>query len=230
MKSNVFLKPPHLPLVAPSVLAADFGRIAEEIMDAERCGADLFHVDIMDGHFVPNLTMGPDMVQAIGRATTLMQDVHLMVEHPQDFVKPFLDAGAGNLTFHIEAPGLKEFGALDLIDRIHDGGATAGVALNPETPVEAIDALLSQVDMVLIMSVHPGFTGQTFISDVLEKVRWFRNRLGPKQRLEIDGGISIRTAHDALEAGADVLVAGAAVFRSSDRKGTIANLRGDYPR
>ncbi len=228
--NSIFLRPPHLPLVAPSILAADFGRLAEEAADVEQAGADLLHVDIMDGHFVPNLTMGPDIVLALAKACRLMQDVHLMVTDPQDFVKPFIEAGAGNITFHIEAPGLTRFSAVDLIKRIHDLGATAGISLNPATPPEAVNAVLKEVDLVLVMSVHPGFTGQSFMPEVLNKVRTLKKDREPRQRLSIDGGIGIRTAHDALEAGADVLVAGAAVFRASQRSSTIQLLRGDYPR
>ena len=228
MPENVFKHPPHLPLIAPSILASDFAKIGAEAADIEKCGADLLHVDIMDGHFVPNLTMGPDIVMAIARSCTLMQDIHLMVTNPENFVESFCKAGAGSLTFHIEVtPGQK---AVDLIKKIHDLGCTAGVSLNPQTPVESLTDVLAVADLILVMSVHPGFTGQSFMPEVLSKVRFLRNELGPHQRLQIDGGIGIRTAHQALEAGADVLVAGAAVFRNPERASTIRLLRGDYPK
>jgi ribulose-phosphate 3-epimerase len=231
MPENVFQHPPHLPLIAPSILAADFARLGAEAADIEKCGADLLHVDIMDGLFVPNLTMGPDIVMALARSCGLMQDVHLMVQHPDQFVEPFAKAGAGSMTFHIEVTAANNGQpAIDLIKRIHDLGCTAGVSLNPQTPVEALAPVIPHADMILVMSVHPGFTGQAFMPEVLSKVRFLRNELGPQQRLQIDGGIGIRTAHQALEAGADVLVAGAAVFRNPERAGTIRLLRGDYPK
>ncbi|HEY4329445.1 MAG TPA: ribulose-phosphate 3-epimerase [Phycisphaerae bacterium] len=228
MNKNVFQQPPHLPLIAPSILAADFARLGAEAADVEKQGADLLHVDIMDGHFVPNLTMGPDIVMALARTCGLMQDVHLMVSNPDELVQLFAQAGAKNLTFHIEVRSGDA--AVDLIKRIHDLGCSAGVSLNPATPVEDLSSVLSVADMILVMSVVPGFTGQAFMPEVLDKVRFLRHELGPHQRLQIDGGIGIRTAHQALEAGADVLVAGAAVFRNPERAQTIKLLRGDYPK
>jgi ribulose-phosphate 3-epimerase len=225
---NVFVHPPHLPLIAPSILAADFARLGAEAADVEKCGADLLHVDIMDGHFVPNLTMGPDIIMALARSCGLMLDVHLMVSNPDEHIETFAKAGAKNLTFHIEVR--QGASAVDMIKRIHDLGCTAGVSLNPATPVEALTPILPMTDLILVMSVVPGFTGQVFMPEVLDKVRFLRQALGAHQRLEIDGGIGIRTAHTALEAGADVLVAGAAVFRNPQRAQTIKLLRGDYPK
>jgi len=228
LPTELFKFPPHLPLIAPSILAADFAKLGEEAADIERCGADLLHIDIMDGNFVPNLTMGPDAVQALRKACGLVLDVHLMVSEPWQFITPFCKAGADHLTFHIEVvPGSL---AVDLIKRIHDLGCTAGVSLNPDTPVETLKAVWGIADLILVMSVHPGFTGQQFIPDVLTKVQYLRHELGPHQRLEIDGGIGIRTAHQALSAGADILVAGAAIFRNPERAETIKLLRGDYPK
>ncbi len=228
MPENVFKHPPHLPLIAPSVLAADFAKIGAEVADVEKAGADLLHIDVMDGHFVPNFTMGPDVVMAVARSCGLMQDVHLMVTNPENFVENFSKAGALSMTFHIEVkPGQQ---AVDMVKRIHDLGCTAGVSLNPQTPVEDLGEVMGVADVILVMSVHPGFTGQQFMPEVLDKVRFLRHELGPHQRLEIDGGIGIRTAHQALEAGADVLVAGAAVFRNPERASTIRLLRGDYPK
>lgn len=213
-------------LVAPSLLAADLGRLAEEAARAEDAGADLLHLDIMDGHFVPNLTFGPDMVRAIRKATRRIPlDVHLMVQRPDELVASFADAGAAYLTVHVEAgPHLHRS-----LQSIKNLGVKAGVAVNPATPVDFLSYIADLIDLFLVMSVDPGFGGQAFIPTVVPKVRQVRadlDRLGRSPALvEVDGGVSVTNAGLLTAAGAQVLVAGSALFKQADLPAAIAGLR-----
>jgi ribulose-phosphate 3-epimerase len=211
-KPNGFNTPKKLPIVAASVLAVDFTQLGAECIAALNAGASALHIDIMDGHFVPNLSMGPAICAAARRACPkAMLDVHLMVSDPAAYAPPFIEAGANHITFHIETVD----DPLALRDEIHSLGASAGLALNPETPLEAIEPYIEEFDLLLVMSVHPGFGGQSFIPEVLSKVEAIAPVLRPNQRLEMDGGISPTTAASCRHAGCDVLVAGSAIFGSS---------------
>ncbi len=211
-------------LIAPSILAADFARLADEVSAVERGGADLLHVDVMDGHFVPNLTVGPPIVEALKKVTKLPLDVHLMMTNADAFIAEFAAAGADYLTVHVEAcPHLHR-----TVQSIKERGVKAGVTLNPATSLQTIEEILPYVDLVLIMSVNPGFGGQKFIMSCLEKItrtRQLLDRLGSRALLEVDGGVKIDNAAQVLAAGADVLVAGSAIFSTRDYAATIAALR-----
>jgi len=210
--------------IAPSLLSADFAALGEAIARAERGGADLIHVDVMDGHFVPNITMGPPVVKSLKRASRLPLDVHLMIENPDRYVEAFASAGAASITVHAEA-------AVHLHRTVHlikSLGVLAGVALNPATPVGALEQIAGDVDYVLVMTVNPGFGGQTFIARSESKVRAVRDLLrreGSHAPIEVDGGIDVHTAPGIVAAGADILVAGNAVFGSPDPERAIRDLR-----
>ncbi|MBK7454092.1 MAG: ribulose-phosphate 3-epimerase [Anaerolineales bacterium] len=199
-------------LIAPSIIASDFTRLADEISAIESAGADWLHMDIMDGHFVPTITVGPLFVEACKRATKLPIDAHLMISNPDQYVEAFAKAGANHITVHVETcPDLPQ-----TIKKIRSLGCNAGVTLNPATPASALDAALPLIDLVLVMSVKPGFSGQSFMPEMIGKVEEIRNKLNAlrsKARLEVDGGITVETLPLMYRAGADVFVAGNAVFK-----------------
>ena len=211
--------------IAPSILAADFSQLGEDIQKVAEAGADLIHFDIMDGHFVPNLTMGVDLVKAVSRYTDLPFDVHLMVTHPQDYIESFVDVGANLITIHAEivtAP-------IDVvIGKIKSLNVLVGLATRPQTPISVIDPYLPDLDLVLPMSVEPGFGGQKFMLDTLEKISYIDKRIkeiGKSIDLEVDGGINEKTAPLVIERGATILVAGTAIFKQSNYADAMSQLR-----
>jgi len=212
-------------VVAPSLLACDFTRLADEVRKVEDAGADWLHLDVMDGHFVPNLTMGPAVVEAVRRASRLPLDIHLMIDHPQQYVQPFLDAGAHLLTPHVEAEGLRTEGAVEqLLAAIRAGGARAGLAIRPQTRADALKPFLGALDLALVMTVEPGFGGQAFMPDVIPKVRQLREWFDGD--ISVDGGINAGTGRLCREAGANILVAGTYLFRSPACPTAVQALRG----
>jgi ribulose-phosphate 3-epimerase len=211
--------------IAPSILSADFSKLGEEIKAVEMAGADYIHVDVMDGHFVPNITMGPLVLKAIRPLTELPLDVHLMIENPDSYIEEFADAGADIITVHVEA-------ATHLhrtIQLIKAKGVKAGVVLNPATPVDAIKHIIHDIDMVLLMTVNPGFGGQSFIQNVVPKIKEVSELVqthGLNVEIEVDGGVNAETAPLCIEAGANVLVAGSAIYGKKDLKDAISVIRG----
>jgi len=214
----------HSIKIAPSILSADFSRLGDEVRRAEEAGADMIHLDIMDGHFVPNLTFGPLIVKAIRDHTKLPFYVHLMVERPEDYIEKVVEAGGDLIIVHVEAC----IHLQRVLSMIRDFGVKSGVALNPATPLATIEYVLDDLDLILIMSVNPGFGGQEFIPSTLPKIRRARRKLvkrGLEMEIAVDGGVNVETAPKIVEAGADVLVAGTAVFGKPDLKKAIRELR-----
>jgi ribulose-phosphate 3-epimerase len=210
--------------IAPSILSADFTRLGEEVRDVVKAGADYIHIDVMDGHFVPNITVGPMIVKAVRRITNLPLDVHLMISAPDNFIDEFAKAGASMITVHPEA--LKHLHRT--IQHIRDKGMSPGVSLNPATPLEVLEYILEDLDMVLLMTVNPGFEGQEFIPEVIPKIERLREKIdkrGLDIEIEVDGGINPETVSRVSSAGANVFVAGSAIFYSNDYAETIRLMR-----
>ena len=212
------------PLIAPSILSADFSRLGEEVTAVEQAGADWIHVDVMDGHFVPNITIGPQITRAVHDVTTLPVDVHLMITDPDLYIDKFAQAGASMITVHVEACTHLQ----RTLTAIRELGTQAGVVLNPATPLSSIEWVLEYTDMVLLMSVNPGFGGQTFIPNSLDKIRALREMIDDQNLevlIQVDGGVNLTTIADVVKAGADVLVAGSAIYGTDDYEKTIAALK-----
>jgi len=203
--------------IAPSILSADFARLADEIAVVAAAGVKMLHLDVMDGHFVPNITIGPPVIAQLRQHSDLFFDSHLMISEPDRYIEPFAKAGVDNITFHIEVTDEPE----RTVDRIHELGCTAGITLNPETPVESIRKVAPLCDMVLVMTVRPGFGGQEFMDAAARKVIEVRRIVGPDIRIEVDGGIDPQTTPIVVSYGADTLVAGNAIFGRSDRLAAI---------
>ena len=207
--------------IVPSILSADFAKLADEIAEIASAGVKVVHLDIMDGHFVPNITIGPPVVAKLRKHSNLVFDSHLMISEPEKYVERFVEAGANHITFHIEATDKPE----KLIDILHKLGCTAGICLNPKTPVEAIEAVAPLCDMVLVMTVEPGFGAQEFMPEAAKKIVRVREIVGPEIRVEVDGGIDAETAPIVVSYGADTLVAGNAIFAKTDRIAAINAIR-----
>jgi ribulose-phosphate 3-epimerase len=210
--------------LSASILSADFARLAEQVREAEQAGVDWIHVDVMDGHFVPNITIGPAVTQAVRRVTGLPLDVHLMISNPERYVEAFVKAGADWLGIHVEATAHLE----RLIQQIKEAGAKAAVTLNPATPLNCLEYVLPEVDMVLLMTVNPGFSGQKFIPAVLPKVRRLRQMIdtqGLEVLIQVDGGVQVDTIRDLVAAGADVLVSGSGIFNERPVAENVRRLR-----
>jgi len=207
--------------VVPSILSADFARLAEEIAAVTAAGVEMIHLDVMDGHFVPNITIGPPVIAKLRKHSDLFFDSHLMISEPGRYIEAFAKAGVNNITFHIEVVDEPE----RMVDRIHELGCTAGITLNPDTPVEAVARVAPLCDMVLVMTVHPGFGGQKFIDEAARKATAVREIVGPDIRVEVDGGIDPTTSPIVVSYGADTLVAGNAIFGRPDRLAAIRAIR-----